>query len=192
MLSYHIYFHCDNVDISYNHLFFTCAYYTIIIYFLKFICKVKENIPKLVQYFNEKLRNYETEERVFDVDYVFGGKELKLDNVKEVANMSKLWGQNIQEPTFIVKNISIESIKITHKKEGFCYTTQFTHNGVCFKKVFSSQKVFDEMTRVDLLKFGRSQQLDICVLVKFKKNEKGFYYAEIQDFNSNKSNKVVF
>ena len=25
-----------------------------------------------------------------------------------------------------------------------------------------------------------------------KKNEKNFYYAEIQDFNSNKSNKVVF
>jgi hypothetical protein len=70
--------------------------------------------------------------------------------------------------------------------------TQFTYNGVCFKKVFSSQKVFEEITRKSEMKFGRSQQLDICVLVKFKKNQKGFYYAEIQDFNSNKSNKVVF
>ena len=73
--------------------------------------------------------------------------------------MCKLWGKSIEEPTFIVKNISIESIKITHKKEGFCYVTQFTYNGVCFKKVFSSQKVFEEITRTDLLKFGRSQLL---------------------------------
>jgi single-stranded-DNA-specific exonuclease len=152
----------------------------------------KENIPKLVEHFNEKLRYYEVEEKVYDVDYVFNGKDLKLDDVKEIANMSKLWGMSIEEPTFIVKNISIESIKISYKKEGICYVTQFTYNGVCFKKVFSSKKVFEEITRVDLLKFGRSQLLDICVLVKFKKNEKGFYYAEIQDFNSNKSNKVVF
>ena len=152
----------------------------------------KENIDELTKYFNIKLKDYSVEENIYDVDYIFKSKELKLGDVKEIANMCKLWGKNLEEPTFIVKNISIESIKITHKKEGFCYVTQFTYNGVCFKKVFSSQKVFEEITRADLLKFGRSQLLDICVLVKFKKNEKGFYYAEIQDFNSNKSNKVVF
>ena len=152
----------------------------------------KENIDELTKYFNIKLKDYSAEENIYDVDYIFKSKELKLGDVKEIANMCKLWGKNLEEPTFIVKNISIESIKITHKKEGFCYVTQFTYNGVCFKKVFSSQKVFEEITRTDLLKLGRSQLLDICVLVKFKKNEKNFYYAEIQDFNSNKSNKVVF
>jgi hypothetical protein len=48
------------------------------------------------------------------------------------------------------------------------------------------------MTRKDLLKFGKSQSLDLTLLGKFKKDEKGFYYVEIQDFNSVKSSKVTF
>ena len=144
------------------------------------------------------------------LDYIYQGDTLKIlktfpnESIDMCITSPPYWNMRdygeemqlgLEETTdeFIEKLYNIfHEVQRVLKKEGFCYVTQFTYNGVCFKKVFSSQKVFEEITRVDLLKFGRSQLLDICVLVKFKKNEKGFYYAEIQDFNSNKSNKVVF
>ena len=152
---------------------------------------VKENIPKLREYLNIKLRDFSVDEKVEDVDYVFNCKDLKLDQVKDVANLEKLWGKDCQEPIFIVKGITIESCKMEYKKSGICYCTQFTHNGVTYKKRFCSKVVYEEMTRKADLKFGRSQQLDLVLLVKFKK-ERGFYYAEILDFNSVKSSKVIF
>ena len=151
----------------------------------------KENIPKLREHLNVKLRNLNVDEKVEDVDFVFDSKDLKLEQVKDIANLEKLWGKGCEEATFIVKNITIESCKMEYKKSGICYCTQFTHNGVCYKKNFCSKVVYEEITRKDLLKFGRSQTLDLTLLVKFKKKN-GFYYAEIQDFNSVKSNKVIF
>jgi single-stranded DNA-specific DHH superfamily exonuclease len=151
----------------------------------------EENIPKLREYLNMKLRNFNVDEKVEDVDFIFDGKDLKLEQVKDIANLEKLWGKDCEEATFIVKNITIESCKMEYKKSGICYCTQFTHNGVCYKKNFCSKVVYEEITRKDLLKFGRSQTLNLTLLVKFKKKN-GFYYAEIQDFNSVKSNKVLF
>lgn len=152
----------------------------------------KENVNKLREYLNIKLRDFNVDEKVEDVDYVFNAKDLKLNQVKEVANLNNLWGKDIEEPIFAIKNITMESCKIEYKKIGICYCTQFIYNGVCFRKSFSSRVVFEEMTRKDLLKFGKSQSLDLTLLGKFKKDEKGFYYVEIQDFNSVKSSKVTF
>ena len=130
------------------------------------------------------------DEKVEDVDYVFNSLQLRLDQVKDVANLEKLWGKDCQEPVFIVKGITIESCKMEYKKSGICYCSQFTHNGITYKKRFCSKVVYEEMTRKADLKFGRSQQLDLVLLVKFKK-ERGFYYAEILDFNSVKSSKII-
>ena len=151
----------------------------------------RENVDKLREYLNIKLREYNVDEKIEEVDYIFNCKDLDLNQVKEIANLNKLWGNGCTEPTFIVKNITIESCKIEYKKVGICYCSQFTYNGICFKKRFCSKVVHEEMTRKDLLKFGKSQSLDLTLLVKFKK-EGNFYYAEIQDFNSVKSSKIVF
>ena len=151
----------------------------------------KENIEELRKYLNIKLIEYSVDEKIEEVDYIFKCKDLSLEQIKCIADLNKLWGTNCQEPTFIVKNITIESCKIEYKKVGICYCAQFTYNGVCFRKRFCSRVVHEEMTRKDLLKFGKSQSLDLTLLVKFKK-ENGFYYADIQDFNSVKSSKIVF
>lgn len=152
---------------------------------------IKENIPKLRKYLNTKLKYLNVNEKVEDVDFILNSKNLTLNQVKEIADLDALWGKGCEEPTFIIKDLTIESCKINYKKTGMCYCTQFTHNGICYKKRFCSRTVFEEIIRKQDLKFGKSQSLDLTLLVKFKK-ENGFYYVEIEDFNSVKSSKLNF
>lgn len=152
----------------------------------------KENIPKLRKYLNEYLKDFNVDETIEEVDYIFNGKDVKMENVKEVADLNELWCRDIQKPTFIVKNIEIESHKITYKREGICYVASFTWNSITFKKKFCSREVHENMIRKDLLKFGRSQSLSLTLLCEFSKEENGFYYISIKDFNSVKSSKIVF
>ena len=152
---------------------------------------LQENIKELREYLNIKLRDFNVDEKVEDVDYVFNVQDLKLNQVKEIANLNKLWGKNCEKPLFAIKNITIESCKIEYKKIGICYCINFIHNGICFRKSFSSRVAYEEITRKDLLKFGKSQSLDLTLVGEFKV-ENGFYYVEIQDFNSVKSSKIVF
>lgn len=152
----------------------------------------KENVDELRKYLNIKLREYNVDEKVEEVDYIFNCKDLKLNQIKEVANLNKLWGNGCNKPVFIVKNITIESCKIEYKKVGICYCAQFTYNGICFRKRFCSRAIYEEMTSKKTLKFGKSQLLDLTLLCEFEKDEKGFYYVSIKDFNSVKSSKIVF
>ena len=126
------------------------------------------------------------------VDYIFNGKELKLDQVKEIANLDALWCSDCKAPNFIVKKIDIESCKISYKREGICYVASFVYEGVTYKKKFCSREVYEEMTRQADLKFGRSHAISLTVLCEFCKEENGFSYVSIKDFNSVKSNKIVF
>ena len=152
----------------------------------------KENIPKLREYLNNYLKDFNVDETIEEVDYIFNGKDVKMENVKEIADLNKLWCKSLEKPTFIVKNIEIESHKITYKREGICYVASFTWNGITFKKKFCSREVHENMIRKDLLKFGRSQSLSLTLLCEFSKEENGFYYISIKDFNSVKSSKIVF
>ena len=152
----------------------------------------EENIDKLRTYLNEQLKDLDTNETVIDVDYIFNFGEFNLNDIKPIADLSPLYCRDIKEPLFIVKNLIIESKDIEHKKNKKCYTTSFKKKGLFFEKNFSSQNIFEQMTMKDQLKFGRSHLLNLTLLVKFKKNERGFYYIEIIDFNVCKSNKIIF
>ena len=152
----------------------------------------KENVSKLKEYLNEYLKDFDVDETIEEVDYIFNGKDVKMENVKEVADLNELWCKDIQKPTFIVKNVELESHKITYKREGICYVASFTWNGIMFKKKFCSREVYENMMRKDLLKFGRSHLISLSLLCEFSKEENGFYYISIKDFNSVKSSKINF
>lgn len=153
----------------------------------------KENLDELRKYLNIKLKDFNlSDEKVEEVDYIFNGKDIKKEYVKEIGDLRHLWGKSIEEPTFIIKNITIDSIKIEYKKEGVCYVTTFKYNNIVFKKEFSSKDTYEQIIRKDLLKFGKSQSLDLTLLCKFKKDDRGHYYISIEDFNSVKSSKINF
>lgn len=152
----------------------------------------EDKLDELRVYLNERLKDFEVDETTEDVDYIFDFQELKLNTVKEIADLSSIWCRDAKEPTFIIKNLTLESKDITHKKAFKGYTTSFKKNKIYFEKPFSSQAIFEKMTMKDKLKFGKSHLLSLTLLVKFKKNEKNFYYIEIQQFNVCKSNKIIF
>lgn len=152
----------------------------------------KDNIPKLKEYLNEYLKDMEVGEVLEEVDYVFNGNEIELDNVKEVANLNSLWCRDCQKPMFVVKAIDIESHKITYKKEGICYVASFTYNGITYKKRFCSREIYETMICKKDLKFGKSHLITLTLLCEFEKTDKDFYYVSIKDFNSVKSSKIIF
>lgn len=152
----------------------------------------KDNVSKLRKYLNTFLKDMEISDPIEEVDYIFNGKDVKLDNVKEVADLNSLWCRDCQKPIFIVKAIDIESHKITYKKEGICYVASFTHNGITYKKRFCSREVYENMICKKDLKFGRSQQITLTLLCEFEKTDKDFYYVSIKDFNSVKNTKIIF
>lgn len=152
----------------------------------------KDNIPKLKEYLNEYLKDMEVGEVLEEVDYVFNGNEIELDNVKEVANLNSLWCRDCQKPMFVVKTIDIESHKITYKKEGISYVASFTYNGITYKKRFCSREVYETMICKKDLKFGKSHLITLTLLCEFEKTDKDFYYVSIKDFNSVKSSKIIF
>lgn len=152
----------------------------------------KENIDKLRKWININLKDVEVGTTTYEVDYVFNAEEVKLDTVKEIANLSSLWRKGIEAPTFIIKNITIESKDIKYGKVGFSYCTSFKYKNMTYKKAFSSKEFYENFTLKNELKFGRSHLIDLTLLVKFKKDNNGFYYIEILDFNVCKSSKVIF
>lgn len=152
----------------------------------------EENIDKLRTYLNEQLKDLDTNETVIDVDYIFNFGEFNLNDIKPIADLSPLYCRDIKEPLFIVKNLTIESKDIKHERNKKGWVTKFKKGGLFFEKNFSSEKIYEDMTMKEQLKFGRSHSLDFTLLVKFKKNERGFYYISIEDYNVCKSNKIIF
>lgn len=149
----------------------------------------EDKIQELRDYLNIKLKDFKTDEKVYDVDYVFNAKDLNLDIVKEIGDLDKLWCSSVKEPMFAIKGITLESKDMEHKKGFKGYVTKFKYKDMFYNKNFSSKDTFEKMARTDLLKFGRSITLDLTLIVKFRKNEKGFFYIDIVDFNSVKSSK---
>lgn len=152
----------------------------------------EENIDKLRTYLNEQLKDLDTNETVIDVDYIFNFGEFNLNDIKPIADLSPLYCRDIKEPLFIVKNLTIESKDIKHERNKKGWVTKFKKGGLFFEKNFSSAKIYEDMTMKEQLKFGRSHSLDFTLLVKFKKNERNYYYISIEDFNVCKSNKIIF
>lgn len=155
---------------------------------------IKEiNIDKLRKYLNIKLKDFNlSDEKIEEVDYIFDGKDIKIEVVKEIGDLRPLWGRNLEEPTFIIKNAIVDSIKIKYKKEGICYIATFKYNDIIFKKEFCSKDTYEQLIRKQDLKFGKTQSLNLTLLCKFKKSDNGSYYVSIEDFNSVKSSKLIF
>ena len=152
----------------------------------------ERDIDALTSYLNSHIEDSDINEAIVNVDYIFDINDVNLNTVKEIANLNKLFCRSVQEPLFILKNITIESRNIELKRVQKGYCVQFKHKGMYFKKEFASRDTYENMTCAEQLKFGRSQLLGLTLLVKFKKDNRGFYYISIEDFNSVKSSKISF
>ncbi len=109
-------------------------------------CK-KENVDKILEYFNNRYSNIDTTPTV-NVDFYLDAEDPSLpDIIREIAEYDQLWGKGLDEPTIAIKNvkISIGTTKLVGQQKGK-YTLKITlPNDVEAIKFRSSQEEFDSL-----------------------------------------------
>lgn len=104
----------------------------------------ENNVSKLYDYANEKLKDVNFNEGFYEADFVVSGNYSDLSElVMDIGSHADLWGQQNKEPVIIVENITIpkSSIqKIGSKKD----TVKFVFNGMTYM-IFKAQNIIDEI-----------------------------------------------
>lgn len=75
----------------------------------------KTNLVRTIDLSNEKLKDFDFE-KIYNVDFVFDefeGQSPSTDFIREVSSFKKFVGQGISEPLILLKNIQINSSKIS-------------------------------------------------------------------------------
>ena len=102
------------------------------------------NVSKLYDYANEKLKDVNFNEGYYDADFVISGNYSDISNlVMDLGSNTSLWGQQNKEPIIIVENITIPKNQIQYigsKKD----TIKFVFNGMTYM-IFKAQDVIDEI-----------------------------------------------
>jgi len=145
-----------------------------------------DNIDKVVDIFNEKFKDVEYN-LSYEVDYIFDCKDLNKQTIETVGDFKHLWGNGINEPLFVVKNIKINSKDV--RKIGF-NMVGFTKNNIFYVKNFAPSSFIDEFTCREEIGFGESN-LSIDIICKFKKDKYGTK-VEIVDYKSSVDTELIF
>lgn len=99
-----------------------------------------ENINALMNRIEEDFKDVECEDCIM-VDYEIEGINLDNSHIESVGKYSHLWGQGLEEPKFLIKNVEIESDYIAMMRNKTILS--FGYSGVFYNKKYCS-RVFRE------------------------------------------------
>jgi len=122
----------------------------------------KDNVDKIVNYANDKLKDVEFNENVYEVDMIFSSRDSIDEVIEEIDSLKTVWGQGVEEPLIVVEDIKLDPSDVSfigQEKN----TVKFNHNGVSFVKF----KDNDFVSKIKSMKDGFS----ITVLGKANMNE---------------------
>ena len=145
-----------------------------------------DNVDKVVSTFNEIFKDVEYN-LSYEVDYIFEAKDLNKQTVEAIGEFRHLWGNGIDEPQFVIKNIKINSKDV--RKIGF-NIVGFTKNDIFYAKNFATSNFINELTCRDEIGFGEAN-LVIDIIGKFKKDKYGSK-VEIVDYTSRIDTELIF
>ena len=145
-----------------------------------------DNVDKVVNIFNEMFKDVEYN-LSYEVDYIFEAKDLNKQIVEAIGEFRHLWGNGIDEPQFVIKNIKINSKDV--RKIGF-NIVGFTKNDIFYAKNFATSNFINELTCRDEIGFGEAN-LVIDIIGKFKKDKYGSK-VEIIDYTSRIDTELIF
>ena len=118
---------------------------------------------------------------IYEVDYEIKGNQLNNQMVEEVANSYALWGNQVDEPIFVITDIDISAKDINGygKNNGFI---KFNYNNVDYIKKYCLKTDFDKMTLRDRHTLGiNNKQLHMTVIGTFTLNEyEGNRYPQVR------------
>lgn len=92
-----------------------------------------DNVERLVEYANEKLRNVQFNENVYEVDIAYNGKEDISQAIFTLGRLQNLWGTGLEEPYIVVEEINLYSENVSFIGQN-TDTVKFTVNGTSFVK----------------------------------------------------------
>ena len=75
-----------------------------------------ENVKPFIGYANTELATFDFTPKYF-VDFIFDAEILSSEDVLQIANYEGLWGQGIEEPFILVKNLKVSKDNIALLKE---------------------------------------------------------------------------
>ena len=86
----------------------------------------KDNIKKAIDKINELLKDIDFD-KIYKVDFIFNADDINLNFIASVDKLKKMWGNNIEEPQILIKNIKINTndIELMGKEQE---TLKFTLN----------------------------------------------------------------
>ena len=144
------------------------------------------NLDNIIEHFNDMFKDVEYS-LSYDVDYIFEAKNLTKQTIETIGDFKHLWGNGIDEPMFVVKNIRINSKDV--RKLGINMVS-FAKNNLYYVKNFATSNFIDELTCRNEIGFGDAN-LVIDVVCKFKKDKYGSR-VEIVDYSSKVDREIIF
>lgn len=161
---------------------------------------LKENVNGLREHVGEKLENV-TLEDYYHVDFELPVGQLKEKHVLQVGQWKSCWANTLQEPTFAITDIYVNSDEIKllgEKKNIIKFDVTRGNNKIAFIKRFASENLYNQIIhRSNRGLAGGTKKLKLTVIGKFtinSFNDKQYPQVEIVDILSEvqTAKKVMF
>lgn len=118
---------------------------------------VEENINKLVDRIEEDFKEVICEDCIV-VDYEIDAIELNNEYIADVAYYKELWGEGFEEPTFLIKNVEVNS-------DGITMMFNKTILSFGYYDVYYNKKYCSRVFREDLGYEGEKSIITLCDIV---------------------------
>lgn len=148
-----------------------------------------EKVMRVNSKINEKLKDIVIDSDLHLVDFVIKVKQLSTSLIKEISNYKDIWGQNVDEPLLLIKDIEINKDEI-YLNGKTSKTLKFISNSIEFIKFFSSEDEWESMKGQ-----GERLVLDVvgkCGLNKWEGKETPQIIIEDYEVTKVKKKELVF
>lgn len=102
-------------------------------------------VNEFLSHTNEELKDVDFNEKFLSVDYIFTRDEAIENFIFDIDQGKEYWGQNLEEPTFIVEQIPINKSDVKLMKNN---CLKFTYNNVSYV-LFKSEQGVEDFQRYD-------------------------------------------
>ena len=105
----------------------------------------KKDLDNFIKYADEKLKDVDFNENIYEVDLVVKGDNPYLsDIVTSLGGLSEIWGQGMEEPLIVIENIHLSKndVQAIGSKGD---TVKFTVNGITYIK-FKDEDLLEKLT----------------------------------------------
>ena len=133
-----------------------------------------DNIGILEEKINEALKE-ESFEMIYDVDFVIPFNSTDKGILRDITDLSSVWGKDIQEPKFVISNIDPHKIDINviGKNED---TISFIHKGIYYIAFKQNKEILNKLNSSKYFEVVGKASIN-----EYKGNKD--YQIIIEDFN---------